>query len=187
MPSTELSVEDQQALRQIARASIEYALENGKPLRPDPAELSEVLLAPGACFVTLLQDGSLRGCIGSLEAVRPLAEDVAENAFAAAFRDPRFSSLSKSEWDRCEIEISVLTPAVDLPVSSEEDLVEHLVPGKHGVILKCGSRRATYLPSVWEMLPDPYQFIGELKRKAGLPREYWGADIKIEIYSAIKF
>ncbi len=187
MLSTDLTVEDQQTLRRIARESINYALEHGESMSFRAESLAPVLTAPGACFVTLTINGVLRGCIGSLEAVQPLAEDVAENAYAAAFRDPRFNPLSKVEWASCELEISVLTPPEDFPVESEDDLVKRLIPGEHGVVLRWKNRRATYLPSVWEMLPEPVRFVRELKRKAGLPEDFWDSEMKVAIYHTIKF
>ncbi|OZG71459.1 AmmeMemoRadiSam system protein A [Hahella sp. CCB-MM4] len=187
MHSTDMTAEDRQRLRQIAWSSIDYALDHAGPMRLDADSLSGVLAEPGASFVTLTLNGVLRGCIGSLQAMRPLAEDVAENAYSAAFRDPRFHPLTKDERVSCELEISVLTPPESFPVASEDDLVRRLIPSEHGVILRWRQRRATYLPSVWDMLPDPRRFVRELKKKAGLSEEFWDPEMEVSVYRAIKF
>jgi AmmeMemoRadiSam system protein A len=140
-----------------------------------------------ATFVTLTQNGQLRGCIGSLEAHRPLAEDVAANARAAAFNDPRFAPLTADELARTRIEISRLTPATPLPCRDEAEALRQLRPHVDGLILTAGRRRATFLPQVWEQLPDPAVFLAELKRKAGLPADYWGADVRLERYTVSKW
>jgi len=137
------------------------------PVPDDPA-----LQQPGATFVTLTQAGALRGCIGSLEAYRPLAEDVCENARAAAFRDPRFAPLAADELARTRVEVSLLTPATPLACSGEDDLLARLVPGRDGLILTFAGRRATFLPQVWEQLPEPQRFLAHLKQKAGLPADF---------------
>jgi len=120
----------------------------------------------------------LRGCIGRLEAARPLAEDIAENAYAAAFQDPRFQPLQQSELEGLEIHLSLLTPSEPMAFTSEQDLLGQLRPGEDGVILAEGSRRGTFLPSVWEQLTTPRQFLEHLKLKAGLPASYWSNSIK---------
>ena len=145
-----------------------------------PAELTE----PRATFVTLEKNHQLRGCIGMLEAVRPLAEDIAENAFSAAFRDPRFPPLEAYELNDLEIHLSILTPAEPVSFSSEQDLLAQLQPGIDGLILEEGHRRGTFLPSVWESLPEPGQFLRHLKQKAGLPSDYWSKNIRIYRYQA---
>lgn len=147
------------------------------------AELAE----PGATFVTLTQRGQLRGCIGSLEAQRPLAIDVAENAIAAAFRDPRFPPLEEDEFSRTRVEVSLLTPAEPFPVASEADALSRLRPGIDGLILSYGRRRATFLPQVWESLPEPRQFVAQLKLKAGLPADFWHAQIALARYGVKKW
>lgn len=145
---------------------------------PPPA-----LLTPGASFVTLTRAGQLRGCIGSLEAWRPLLEDVRQNALAAAFRDPRFSPLRAAEWPEIALEVSVLSAPEFLAVSDEEDACRQLQPGRDGVILQAGARRATFLPQVWEKLPDPHDFLAQLKVKAGLPAVGWGPELRLERYT----
>ena len=156
-------------------------------LPPDPVTPPPELAEPGASFVTLTQNGRLRGCIGSLEAQRPLATDVAENAFAAAFRDPRFPPLSQEELARTRVEVSLLTPAKPFPVSGEEDALARLQPGIDGLILSFGRRRATFLPQVWESLPDPRQFMRELKLKAGLAADFWDPAVTLARYGVRKW
>ena len=145
------------------------------------------LAEPGATFVTLTQNGRLRGCIGSLEAHRPLAIDVAENARAAAFCDPRFAPLDEQELPRTRVEVSLLTAAEPFPVASEADALARLRPGIDGLILRYGSQRATFLPQVWESLPDPQQFVAELKRKAGLPADFWHQELTLARYGVRKW
>ena len=170
-------------LLQIARQSIEHGLRYGVPLNVDTRQFDQRLTDNGACFVTLHQDGQLRGCIGSLEARRPLIEDVAENAFAAAFRDPRFKPLQHDELIDLCIDISLIHPPQSLPVSSEQQLLKELQPAIDGLILEDGRHRGTFLPSVWESLPEPAEFIRQLKRKAGLPVDYWSDTLKVWRYT----
>ncbi len=141
----------------------------------------------GACFVTLTQHGQLRGCIGSLEAWRPLLQDVQENARAAAFRDPRFKPLTLDELARTRVEVSLLTPATPIQFSSEAEALAQLLPGRDGIIFTAGRHRSTFLPQVWEQLPEPADFMAHLKQKAGLPATYWGDDVRLERYSVEKW
>ena len=132
-------------------------------------------------------EGRLRGCIGSLAAVRRLGEDVAENAMAAALRDPRFSPLTLAEWQRCAVEVSVLSGAKPLRFADEAEMLSQLRPGEDGVILEYEGRRATFLPQVWESLPDRRQFLEELMRKAGIPAETRLARCKLWRYRVVKW
>ena len=145
------------------------------------------LLKPGATFVTLTENGRLRGCIGSLEARQPLGADVRANARAAAFRDSRFAPLGRDEFSRVRVEVSLLTPPQPMLFTDEEDALRQLRPGIDGVILEAGQRRATFLPQVWESLAEPHQFMAELKYKAGLPRDYWNDQIKLSRYEVQKW
>jgi len=133
------------------------------PSRDDP-----LLAFRAATFVTLHLDGNLRGCMGSVRAQRPLAEDVTENALAAAFRDPRFSPVTAGEYERLHVEVSLLSEPAFLEFGNEDELAEMIEPGKHGVLLFAGCRSATFLPQVWEHLRDPRTFLAALKEKAGL-------------------
>ncbi len=179
-----LNKANRQRLLDLAKGSILHGLQTGLPLKINlddyPPELTELR----ATFVTLQINHQLRGCIGLLEAVRPLAEDIAENAFSAAFNDPRFPPLEACELDDLEIHLSILTPAEPVSFSSEQDLITQLQPGIDGLILQEGRRRGTFLPSVWESLPEPKQFLRHLKQKAGLPPDYWSDNIKIYRYQA---
>lgn len=172
-----------QALLTIARHAIAQRLDQPvTPIVPGP-ELSR----PGATFVTLTQNGTLRGCIGSLEAYRPLAIDVAENALAAAFSDPRFAPLAAEELGRTRVEVSLLTAAEPLEFSDEADALQKLRPGIDGVILTHGHRRSTFLPQVWETLREPRLFLAQLKQKAGLPPTFWDEQIALARYGVQKW
>jgi len=190
MPSAEpatLSARERAILLDVARRSIAHGLDHGTPLRVDPADYPEPLRAERAAFVTLLRDGELRGCIGHLEACQALVMDVAENAFAAAFRDPRFPPLSRQESARLEVHLSVLSPPEPMTFSCEADLLAQIRPGIDGLILREGSARGTFLPSVWESLPQPQDFLNHLKRKAGLPAGHWSDRIRVERYTTESF
>lgn len=156
-------------------------------LTAQPVAAIDALAEPGASFVTLTQAGQLRGCIGSLEAYRPLAEDVAGNAIAAAFKDPRFSPLSAEELPRSRIEVSLLSPAEPIIFTDEAAALASLRPGIDGVILTHGQRRATFLPQVWESLSEPRRFMAQLKLKAGLPADYWDGKITLARYTVKKW
>jgi len=172
-------------LRAIARQAIEYGLSHGTKCPVDLERLSQNLHQPGASFVTLQIQGQLRGCIGSLEAHLPLAQDVSDNAFNAAFQDPRFVPLKQSELNSLDIHISVLTPAQAMHFSSEQDLLRQLRPGIDGLLLETDAHRGTFLPSVWEALPEPEDFLRQLKLKAGLAPDYWSDDIRISRYETV--
>jgi AmmeMemoRadiSam system protein B/AmmeMemoRadiSam system protein A len=167
----------------LARNAIETSLSRAKETKPDLPWLQQC----GATFVTLTRDGQLRGCIGSLEAARPLGVDVAENARGAAFRDPRFPRLAADEWPRCQVEVSLLSAPKRLEFSDEADLLAQLEPGVDGVVLECGDRRSTFLPQVWEGLPDKRAFLAELVRKAGLPADTRLTRCRISRYRVAKF
>lgn len=141
----------------------------------------------GATFVTLTQRGQLRGCIGSLEAWRALRDDVEDNARNAAFRDPRFAPLAADELPLTRVEVSLLTPAEPLSFSSEADALAQLRPNVDGVIFTAGHHRSTFLPQVWEQLPDPVVFMAHLKQKSGLPAAYWGPDVRLQRYTVRKW
>jgi AmmeMemoRadiSam system protein A len=171
----------------LAAASIRYGLDHGRSLNIDPKDYEPALQQPRACFVTLEIAGNLRGCIGSLQAQRPLVADVAENAHAAAFSDPRFPPLRREEYPRLHLDISVLQPAVAMEVRDEKDLLSQLRPGVDGLILQEGQRRATFLPSVWEQLPSPAEFLGHLKMKAGMPAGHWSDQMRFSRYTTESF
>ncbi len=148
---------------------------------------SDWLRRPGASFVTLRIDGELRGCIGSVEARRPLGDDVAHNACAAAYRDPRFPPLSLEERSRLQVEVSVLSPRETIEAASEAEAIQCLRPGLDGVYFEFHELAATFLPQVWEGIPEPLAFLGELRRKAGLPPRFWHPDVRLSRYTVEKF
>lgn len=145
------------------------------------------LRAPGASFVTLKLDGDLRGCIGTIEPHRALGDDVAHNAYASAFRDPRFPPVSDREMPRLHVEVSVLSPRESLGVKSEAEALAALRPDIDGVVIQYGGLGSTFLPQVWESLPDPREFLEQLRRKAGLPGDFWHPDMKVWRYTVEKF
>ena len=160
--------------------------------QPMQAEADHPALAlPGATFVTLTQNDALRGCIGSLEAHRPLDRDVRANAVAAAFSDPRFPPLTVAEFPHTRVEVSLLTAPVPMTFSSEADALRQLRPDVDGIILIAGRGgqlgRSTFLPQVWEQLPEPRQFLAHLKQKAGLPADWWSADVQLQRYEVQKW
>lgn len=168
----------------IAKAAIDAELGGGGLARR--AE-EPWLLEPGAAFVTLMRNNELRGCIGSLEPKRALAEDVHANALNAAFRDPRFKPLTVHEWIDTWVEVSVLSALEPIPVVSEQAVLASLRPGIDGLVLEFGHHRGTFLPQVWEQLPTPQAFLNNLKRKAGLPPDFWEADMKLSRYAVAKW
>jgi hypothetical protein len=166
-------------LLDIARRSIA----SKRVLDVDPTGYPEPLRAIRSSFVTVRLSGELRGCIGSLEASRPLVADVARSAFKAAYEDPRFSPVTPEERDRLELHVSVLSPSERMSFTSEEDFLAQLRPGLDGLILEEGSSRATFLPDVWESLPEPRDFVARLKEKAGLAADHWSARIQVSRYT----
>lgn len=183
----ELAPAQRATLIEVARRSIEHGLSTGRPLAVTPSEYHRDLKAVRASFVTLQIHGQLRGCIGHLEAVQPLVVDVAENAFAAAFRDPRFEPLREDEWPAVDIHLSILTRPEPLQFNDEGDLVRQIRPGEDGLILQDGPNRGTFLPSVWESLPDPVDFLVHLKHKAGLAANHWSDRIEVYRYRTESF
>lgn len=182
--SCALPPSEQAYLLDLARQSIRHGLQDGRPLPVDIGTLPPSLAEPHATFVTLEKKGQLRGCMGCLEAIRPLALDIAENAYAAAFRDPRFSPVREEEVDALDIHLSLLTPPEPLDFNSEADLLAQIRPGIDGLILEEGRYRGTFLPSVWKSLPEPGEFLRHLKLKAGLPERYWSPSLRVSRYRA---
>lgn len=179
---------DRRVLLTAARRAIMSELLEDKSPLAKPEESSPVLKEKRGCFVTLHKRGSLRGCIGRIEPITPLLSCVEENAVNAAFRDPRFSSVDKSEMEEIDIEISVLTVPRQITFRDGDHLKEQLVPGVHGVILSQGYRRATFLPQVWEQLPQKEDFLEHLCLKGGMPRSAWQEPgTRVEVYEAEYF
>ena len=182
-----LSATDRATLLEVARTTIQHGLRHGQALTVHPEDYPETLRRVRATFVTLEIDGQLRGCIGALTAYQSLVQDVAAHAYAAAFEDPRFPELRPDEFPRLELFISVLSPPEPLWVNSEEELLAQLRPGVDGLILQFHRYRATFLPAVWESLPDPYVFLAQLKHKAGLPLDFWVPELRVERYTTEYF
>jgi AmmeMemoRadiSam system protein B/AmmeMemoRadiSam system protein A len=182
-----ITPESRAALLHLARRTIEDALATGRRPRFDPTGWNGPLAEPGAAFVTLRSaDGDLLGCIGSLSAHQPLAADVAEHAYDAAFRDPRFLPMTPERAEGMVIDISVLSPTTAFPAAGYQDLLARLPVGS-GVVVQDGRHRATFLPAVWEQLPEPDAFLAALWRKAGLPPGHWSPDTQIEVYHSEEF
>ena len=172
-----------QILLPIARAAIARELGQSSAASED----AQWLRAPGATFVTLKQRGQLRGCIGTLEAHRPLLDDVKANAIAAAFRDPRFRPLSLQELEDTRVEVSLLSAQEPIVFTSEADALAQLRPEVDGVVFEYGYHRSTFLPQVWEELADPAEFMAHLKHKAGLPPDFWDPGVKLARYTVAKW
>ena len=167
----------------IARAAISQVL--SVPYAAD--ETAPWLSEHGACFVTLTQDGKLRGCIGSLQAHRPLLTDVKNNAVSAALRDPRFSPLTANELDITTIEVSLLSATQEMNIRDEADALAQMRPNVDGIIFEFGKYRSTFLPQVWEDIAQPRRFLGMLRRKAGLPEDFWADGVKLSRYTVTKW
>ncbi len=180
---TDLHPAEGEKLLEIARGSIASGLRHGRALEVAAEALCGTLAAPRGVFVTLTRREALRGCIGSMESSEPLARGVADSAFGAAFRDPRFPALQHHEFTDTHIEISILSPMEPLPAESREALLAALAPGIDGLLLEEGRHRSTFLPKVWDQLPDPEQFLGHLLAKAGLPSDYWSSGLRFRRYT----
>jgi hypothetical protein len=181
-----LTEEERRTLLDLAWASIRAGIRTGGPLDPELDEVPPGLRGPGAVFVTLKLHGQLRGCIGSFEARRPLALDVAQNAFSAAFMDFRFPPVTEAEVGKLDLHISLLTPLEPLEVADREELICCLRPGMDGLLLEDTPHRATFLPQVWESLASPEEFLGELLLKAGLPSDHWSLTLRFYRYGVVE-
>jgi AmmeMemoRadiSam system protein A len=171
----------------LARRTLAYAADAGRPPAVNLESFPEPLRAPGASFVTLEKEGRLRGCIGSLQAHRPLVRDVVENSFRAGSRDPRFPPLTKAELAAgIDCSLSLLSPPERMLIRDEADLLAQLRPGIDGLILADGAKRATFLPQVWDQLPEAATFLAHLKRKAGMAPDHWSPTVTAERYAAVK-
>src|SRR3989338_1257107 len=177
-----MNTEQGKILLPIARAAISRVLD--VPHTAD--ETAPWLAEHGACFVTLTQNGELRGCIGTLQAHRPLLADVKSNAVSAAMHDPRFMPLSAEELDITTVEISLLSPTTAMDVRDEADALAQMRPNVDGILFEYGRYRSTFLPQVWEQLPQPRQFMAHLRRKAGLPDDFWEEGVKLSRYTVTK-
>lgn len=174
---------ERELLNDVAKASILNGLENHLPLTVDISEYPQALQEKRASFVTLNIHHNLRGCIGTLSPYRALVEDIAHNAHAAAFSDPRFPALSEHEFPLLAYHLSVLSDTSPMAFASEPDLLAQIRPGIDGLILSDKGQRGTFLPSVWEQLPEPEMFLQHLKLKAGLPGNYWSDSLEVSRYT----
>jgi AmmeMemoRadiSam system protein A len=164
------------------------AIEADPAAQYEPLEWQEEWLrATGASFVTLRDAGELRGCIGTVDPHRALGDDVAHNAHAAAYRDPRFPPVRTAQRAGLEVEVSVLSPRAPIAAPTEAELAAVLRPGVDGIVLEYEGHRATFLPQVWESLPDPIDFLAELRRKARLPARFWHPRMQVSRYTVEKF
>lgn len=180
---------ERRELLALARASIDSALASpaGLLVPFTAAMLSASLMVRRSSFVTLRRGDELRGCCGTLEASRPLAEDVWRNAWAAAFSDYRFPQLTAAEWPQVSLHLSLLTPPELLHIATEGQLLAELRPSVDGLILESDTGRATFLPAVWEQIPEPVQFVQQLKMKAGWPAGYWSDRVRAYRYTTESF
>lgn len=167
------------ALLDLAKLSLEHGLREGRGVRVALAEMPAELSAEGASFVTLERAGNLRGCIGSAQACRALATDVAENAYRAGFEDPRFAPVTGEELAGLDLSVSVLSPPARFAVTSEAELIARLTPGVDGLILRERERSGLFLPQVWEKLPAPADFVHRLKLKAGFAPDHWSEAVEV--------
>lgn len=181
------SAAQQRLLLGLAIAAIRYGSVHDTAMPLNSADYDTSLQKPRATFVTLTKNGRLRGCIGTLTARLPLVEDVVHNAWQAAFHDPRFEPLRPDELQSLHISISILSPPQTCALSSEQELLDKLRPGKDGLIIEEGHHRATFLPSVWHELPEAAAFVEHLKLKAGLPRHYWSQSLTVQLYTSFEF
>lgn len=188
MTMVSLEHKDRLLLLKYARSVITSELLGDRSSTVKPKGISSLLKEKRGCFVTLHKRGSLRGCIGTIEPTTALLSSVEENAINAAFRDPRFSPLERDEINAIDIEISVLTVPREIKFSDSEDLKKQIMPGVHGVILSQGYRRSTFLPQVWEQLPQKEDFLGHLCLKGGLSRSAWREPhTRVEVYEVEYF
>lgn len=182
-----LDREQRSLLVEIARTSVRVGLETGRMGHADRGDLPSALLRPGATFVTLRRRGALLGCIGTMEAIQPLVDDVVHNAWSAAFADPRLPSVTWADFEELDVKISVLGPLEPLGVAGREQLSLAIEPGVDGLLVTAQGRRGTFLPSVWEQVGSPDEFLELLWRKAGLPPGSWPHDIEIRRYRTLEF
>ncbi len=187
IPLNDYTDDEKGRMLNLAKQSIENGLQFGKPLKVNLERFNDKLTEQLATFVTLHKNEQLRGCIGSLIAHHPLVVDIAENAYSSAFSDPRFPQLKTEELNQLEIDISILTPPEPIIFNSRANLLEQIRTGVDGLILSEGFNRGTFLPSVWESLPEKEEFLQNLLMKAGLSQNYWSDSIYIERYETICF
>lgn len=183
-----LTDDEKKTLLHLARTALECGVRGDVPTPLDPTGLTPLLRAEGATFVTLTERGQLRGCIGALQPYQSLAEDVCEHAVAAALQDYRFPPVQPDELPRIEIEVSRLTAPQPLVYHSPDELLARLRMGVDGVVLQDGPRRATFLPQVWEKIPDKAEFMSQLCAKMGAGHDLWRhKPLEVFIYQVEEF
>ena len=188
MAENKLTAEEKDTLLKLARQALEMGVRGQKLPSLDLETMPLRLREQGASFVTLTIDGNLRGCIGALEPYQSLADDVREHAVAAALQDYRFPNVKPEELSHIEIEISRLTIPVPLEYSTPDELLKNLRPGIDGVLLRDGVRRATFLPQVWEKIPDPAEFLDNLCYKMGTSPDFWrNKHLDVSVYQVEEF
>ncbi len=183
----DLGADERARLLAIARESIRHGLETGRRQCVNLAELGETLRLPCAVFVTLTEEGELRGCIGSLQPSEALAQAVSDAAFGAAFRDYRFPAVGAEDLERIRIEISILSELQPIEIADRETLLRELVPGIDGLLIEDRGHRATFLPKVWEKIASPEEFLQHLMQKAGLPPGHWSPTLRAQRYHTLSF
>lgn len=182
-----LTTKQKLQLHELARGSIIHGLEAGEPLTVNLNNYDSALQQKRATFVTLHKHQQLRGCIGILEPLRALAQDISHNAYSAAFKDNRFPPVTSDEIDQLDIHLSILSEPTTVNFTSEEDLIAQLRPGIDGLIMQEGHHRGTFLPSVWSSLTNRHEFLNHLKQKSGLAGDYWSDTISIQRYTVEEF
>lgn len=179
-----LGTAEKSILIEIVTKALELATRERRQLKITAKDFSPALQAQRSSFVTLHSAGELRGCIGSVDAARPLIEDVAMNAFSAAVNDARFETLNAEELPGLVVHLTVLSALEDIPCRSEAELLGALHPGIDGLLIRDGGRHATFLPVMWERLPSPEEFLLHLKEKAGMPANHWSKNFRAQRYRA---
>ncbi len=187
MQIADISEFQQKQLLTLARACIHQGLQGQGAAAINTENYDKSLQRKAATFVTLQKQGFLRGCIGTLLAYQPLLEDIAEHAFAAAFKDPRFPPLDLGEFEQVQIEISILSAMTQMKFKDEADLLSQLQVNKHGLMIEDGHRKATFLPQVWKDLPSAEEFMAHLKMKAGLDIDHFSSGFKAHYYDVLSF
>lgn len=182
-----MNKQKKEILLKVARDTIRKGAETGARLEIDLEDYDASLSEPVATFVTLYLSGELAGCIGSLEAARPLVEDVAANAYSAAFSDHRFQGIQTQDLTRLGIEIALLSPLEPIVVQSEAELKQRLIAHKDGLLIEAPGARATFLPKVWQSLPNVDDFVKQLKIKAGLAEDFWSDAVSCFLYRTETF
>ena len=185
--SERITYENQRLLLREARKSIEYGIEHNKRRAIDASTYPNQVQQIAASFVSLHIQNNLRGCIGSLAATQALIIDVVQHAYASAFQDTRFTSVTMEELSKIDIEISVLTPQQQISCRDQNELLEQLTAGEDGLTIEDGGRRATFLPSVWKQLPEKNTFLRRLKNKAGMDENHWSNSFRAYTYRSVCF